>query len=401
MATLLLIIIYFVFISMGLPDSLLGSSFPAIADNLNIESDIASYVSLVLSSGTIISSLLAPKLIKKIGTKYVVTFSVLLTSIGLLGFSFISEAYQLFLIAIPLGLGGGCIDCALNDYVAIHYKAIHMNWLHCSWGIGTTLSPLIISSFVDPSSHSEGWNKGVLILSIIQFSIFIVFLLSLPIWNKAIKKEEVNLKIKEETKEEVPFKKEFKNPILYFALLGFFLYTAFEYSSGLWISSFFNIEKEFSTDKSALMTSLFYSGIMVGRFISGLISLKVNEKNMIRIGEIFIFTGALFLLIASNLILGIIGVSLIGLGCAPIYPALIKTTQDRFNKEVNQKVISLEMAASYVGNLTLPPLFGIISKVMGNRFYLLPYYLFIIIILMILSNELINFILRKRKANNI
>jgi fucose permease len=287
----LLLIIYLIFISLGLPDSMLGSTFPAIADNLSISPDMSGYIGLVVSGGTIISSLFSDKLIAKFKTKWVVSVSILLTAAGLLAFSFVPAGmtWLFFVVAIPLGLGAGAIDSALNNYVALHYKAIHMNWLHCSWGVGASIGPLIIGSFIDSSNHSAGWEKGVLTISLIQFGIAAVAFATLPLWNKVANKNTLDKK-KEEKKDKptkpVSRRELFKNPIFYLAMIGFFSYCALETTTGSWSGFFFNRARGFSTQESANLTAMFYLGITIGRFICGPISLKLKENIMITCHEI-------------------------------------------------------------------------------------------------------------------
>ena len=398
MSILLLLIIYIAFISLGLPDSMLGSSFPAIAENLNIASDMAGYIALTVSACTIVSSLFSAKLIEKFSTKWVVFVSVLLTATGLVLFSQVKEGYTwlFFLIAVPMGLGAGAIDAALNNYVALHYKAIHMNWLHCSWGIGASIGPMILGSFIDSDKASAGWDKGVLIISIIQFSIALIILISLPLWNKMASKE--SNKPKEEIKQvkKFSYKDLFKNPVFYLSMIGFFGYCALETTTGLWTGSFFSYGKGLSTSKAATLTSVFYLGITVGRFICGPISLKFKEKNMMRIGESILLVGTVLTMIPFNIWFSIIGLSLIGIGCAPIYPAIIRSTPYRFSKEASQKAMGIEMAIAYCGNLSIPPLFGLIAKSLGNNFSILPYMILALLLLMIIVHEIINAILQKR-----
>lgn len=400
MATALLLVIYLIFVSLGLPDSMLGSSFPAIADNLSIRSDMSGYISLVVCVCTILSALLSEKLIKKFKTKRVVSFSILLTAVALILFSLVTKDYvwAFFLIAIPLGLGAGAIDSALNNYVALHYKAIHMNWLHCCWGVGASISPMIIAPFIDSNNQSAGWNKGILVIGIIQLCIAVVAFSTLPLWNK------VALKAKKEEKEEAEVKEEpsrrslFKNPIFYFAMVGFFSYCALETTTGAWAGFFFNQGKGFSTQEAATLDSLFYIGITVGRFICGPISLKLKEKTMMRIGETILLIGAILCLIPVDNMFAIVGVSFIGMGCAPIYPAIIRSTPYRFSKALSQKVMGLEMAIAYCGSLIVSPLYGLVAKSVNN-YLLLPYVVLFFAVVMTVCHEIINLRLNRRGKN--
>lgn len=396
MQILLLIIIYLIFISLGLPDSVLGSSFPAIATNLSIREDMAGYIGLVVSGCTILSSLFSEKLIRRFSTKIVVSFSILLTAGGLICFSLVREntVWAFFLDAILLGLGAGAIDSALNNYVACHYKAIHMNWLHCFWGVGASISPLIIAPFIDSANHSAGWNKGILAIAIIQLCIAAIAFLTLPIWNKAY--PEAKLEKEEEEKITHSKKELFKNPIFYLAMLGFFCYCGLETTSGNWAGFFFQQGKGFSTQDAAKLDSMFYIGITVGRFFCGLISLKIDEKNMMRMGEAILLIGAILSSLPVNPIVSIIGFALIGLGCAPIYPAIIRSTPKRFTKELSLHVMGMQMAIAYCGNLLVSPLFGFFAKKTSN-FVSLPIVVLILASIMVVSHEIIN--VKQRKEN--
>lgn len=394
----LLIIIYVTFMALGLPDSTLGSSFPAIAQNLNVSSNLAGYISPVVSFGTILSSLFCDRLVRRFSTKWVTSVSVLLTAVAMLLYSFVREetVWAFFPIAIVMGLGAGAIDAALNNYVALHYKAIHMNWLHASWGVGTTLSPLIIGAFIDPDRNSAGWNHGLLAVSILLFAVSLLLFLTLPLWDKAKKKEESEEKAEEKDDKPVPYRFFFRNPIFYLAMLGFFCYCALEGTTGLWLSTYLHQEKEIDTALSATLGSTFYIGIMVGRFLSGPLSLKWNEKKMIRLGEVLLFLGVLLSLLPIPGVYASIGFILTGLGCAPIYPAIIRSTPYRFTKKASQRAMGLEMAIAYLGNLLVPPLFALTAKALGENYGILPIFSAILCLLMILSHETINFHLRKR-----
>lgn len=408
MSILLLLVIYLIFISLGLPDSVLGSSFQAISQNLNINVDQAGYIGLVVTIGTIISSSFSDKLISKIGAKWVVSLSILLTVCGLISFSFVKENYTwcFYLCAIPLGLGAGAIDSALNNYVAIHYKAIHMNWLHCSWGIGASVSPFIISSFIDSENNSIGWNKGVRIIAYIQLCIALISFIAMPLWSKAntenkLKKEErvVNLNNK------VSYKDLFKNPVFYLTIFGFFSYCALETTTGFWSGNYFYYTWNLTTSEAARYTSLFYLGITAGRFISGPLSLKINEKWMIRIGETLLLIGSILLLLPFSKYCAIVGMALCGIGCAPIYPAIIKLTPYRFSEELSQKAMGLQMGLAYCGNLIVSPLFGLICRKNSNSFNTLPYITLFFALLMLLLHEISNHLLnirdKKQQAKNI
>ena len=399
MAIILLLLIYLIFISLGLPDSILGSSFPAIAENLSISVDQAGYISMVICVCTIISATFSDKLISKIGTKWTVSISIILTVIGLIIFSFTTNStiWMFYLAALPLGLGAGCIDSALNNYVALHYKAIHMNWLHCCWGIGASTSPLIIGQFIDSANHSSGWNRGVQVVALIQLGICVLSFISIPLWEKVEKNFEKTLEKTEEKLVKTPTPKSlFRNPVFYLAISGFFLYCSFELTCGFWSGNYFYYAWNVDTSKAATLTSLFYIGIAVGRFVCGIISLKVKEKGMIRLGSALLLVGTICMMMPFSIYFGIVGMLLCGLGCSPIYPAIIKMTPYRFSKSLSQKVMGLQMALAYCGNLIVSPLYGFICKQFNNAFFTLPYLVFTLASLMIVVHEVSNAILKKR-----
>lgn len=399
MTILLLVLIYLIFISLGLPDSMLGSSFPAIAENLSISSDQAGYIGLVVTTGTIISSMLSEKLIEKLTTKWVVSISILLTALGLITFSLVKPGYAwcFYLCAIPLGLGAGAIDSALNNYVALHYKAIHMNWLHCSWGVGASISPLIVSPFIDTSNNSSGWNKGVLVVAIVQLAIAVISFISIPLWGK-VKQIEIEENKEEEMVKPVDSRPLYQNPVFYLAILGFFCYCGLETTTGLWSGNYFYYTWHVDSKEAASLTSLFYIGITAGRFVSGPLSLKIKEKAMIRIGETVLVTGLILMMIPVNKYFAIVGVTMCGCGCAPIYPAIIRLTPYRFSRYLSQKVMGLQMAIAYCGNLIVSPLFGLTCRSLGNMFSLLPYVVITLAILMVVAHEISNGILKKRDS---
>lgn len=398
MSILLLLIIYLIFVSLGLPDSVLGSTFPAIAENLGTTPDMAGYIGLVVSFCTIVSSLLSEKLINKFGTRFVVAFSILLTAMGLLCFHWVKGdfVWAFFPIAVLLGLGAGAIDSALNNYVALHYKAIHMNWLHCSWGVGASLSPILIAPFIDSENASAGWEKGILLISLIQFGIAAIAFIALPLWSKAEVKEK--LAEREEKKEDVPSPSKkglAKNPVFLLAMIGFFCYCGLETTSGNWAGFFFQHARGFNTQDAARLDSLFYIGITVGRFLCGFLSLKIKEKNMMRLGEGILLSGALLAALPFSNVLAIVGFLLIGLGCAPIYPAIIRSTPYRFSRSLSQHIMGLEMAIAYCGNIIVSPLYGLIVKTF-DLYWLLPLLVLALALAMTLSHEIINIRLSAR-----
>lgn len=383
MAILLLVVIYLIFISLGLPDSIIGSSWPTINQSLNIPVSSQLYLVITSSICTIISSFFTPKLVKTLKIQWVVTLSILLTSIGLICVSYSNSLLTIVLSMIPLGLGAGAIDSSLNNYVSLHYKSIHMNLLHGFWGVGTFISPLVISSFL---VDTEGWRKGVIILAIIQAIIFIISFSSYKLWSINELEEEK----REEVEENYSYKDAIKEKRVIFGLFIFFTYVAIEQIIGLWSSSlavyYFNIDEKIATQ----WVSLFFIGITLGRFLSGPISLKLNDQNMIRLGESIIFVGFICLyccFLNPYVLPGALFV--LGLGCAPIYPAQVHATQFRFKKELSSNIISLEMVSAYIANLTCAPLFGLLGE--NVSFGYLPLVITILFIFLVISNEMLRF----------
>jgi fucose permease len=381
MATLLLIIIYIAFISLGLPDSILGSAWPIIHMDFNVSISSAGIATMIISGGTIISSFFSEKLIRRYGTGKVTAVSVFMTAAGLLGINLVPGFVWLCLLGIPLGLGAGAVDSALNNFVANNYEAKHMNWLHCFWGVGATSGPLIMSILIEKES---GWRAGYATIGIIQMFLVFCLIISLPLWKRYEKNNEEKILIKNEVS--------LKNLVglkgAKSAFIGFLCYTAVELTTGLWSSSFLVTSKGISPEKVAKWVSLYYMGITIGRLISGFLAMKVNNKNMIRIGQILALSGTCLLLLPIQSVVQMIGLMMIGLGCAPIYPAMLHDTPNRFGKEMSQGIMGIQMAVAYVGSTFVPPLFGLFAGFVG--FQWLPIFLMILIGIMIIASESLN-----------
>lgn len=383
MAALFLIIIYLSFISLGLPDSMLGAAWPVMQPYFGAPLESAGVISMIISFGTVLSSLFTVKLIKKLGTGKVTLISVFLTAASLLGFSFSQNVLLLFALAVPLGLGAGAVDSALNNYVALHYKASHMSWLHCCWGVGAMLGPVIMGGFL---SRGGIWQNGYFTVGIIQLCLAAVLLLSLSMWKSESLHEEKTggsilsaLKVKG-----VPG-----------ALISFFFYCGVELNIGLWGSSFLVTAKGLTEADAASAVSLFFLGITLGRLISGFASYKISSKALIRIGQLTVLGGAVLIALPLSPVVSIIGIAVCGLGCAPIYPCMIHETPARFGKELSASVISLQMAGAYLGNVLMPPLFGFVASKIGISLY--PYFAGVLILLSLLFCELLN--RQTKKAN--
>ena len=372
----LLALIYLAFISLGLPDSLLGSGWPAMHAELNVPVSFMGIVSMVISGGTIVSSLMSDKLTRKLGTRWVTVISVFLTVVALFGFSFSTKFGMLIAFAVPYGLGAGAIDAALNNYIALHYKAKHMSWLHCFWGVGTIVSPFIMGYALTNSV----WNNGYRTVGFIQLVIGIILLITLPVWN-------VNNNGDIREQKSVGLLNALKIKGVPFLLLGFFAYCAAEATSMQWASTYFAQVKGISAERSANFASLFYIGITAGRFISGFITDKLGDRKMIITGTCILICGIIALLIpTASYTAAFAAFIVIGLGCAPIYPCIIHSTPNNFGAENSGAIIGIQMASAYVGSTFIPPLFGLLGNWAG--FEIMPVFLLVFVILMISMTEL-------------
>lgn len=378
MLTILLIIIYIAFISLGLPDAILGSAWPLMHTDLNVPISYAGIATMIVSGGTIISSFFSEKMIRKFGTGKVTTISVLLTATDLLGIYFAPSFIWICLLGIPLGIGAGAVDAALNNFVALHYEAKHMNWLHCFWGIGATSGPFIMSLFL---LNQNGWRIGYATIGIIQAILVICLFISLPLWRQF----ETTQKVEEEDDNGIKIKSLLKIPGAKPTLIAFFCYCAVELTTGLWASSYLVVNDGLAVELAAKWASFYYLGITVGRFIAGFLTMKLTNTQMIRIGQTICIIGAILLVLPITSVFKLIGLIFIGLGCAPIYPAMLHETPNRFGKELSQRLMGIQMATAYVGSTLIPPLFGALSKVLGLQ--MLPYFLLIFLIIMLVSSE--------------
>ena len=384
MASLLLAIIYLAFISLGLPDSLLGSAWPEMHQVLGVELSAMGIVTTLIAVGTVVSSLLSDKLTARFSTQIIVSVSVGLTAIGLLGFSFAPTFATLCLFAIPYGLGAGSIDAALNNYVALHYTSRHMSWLHCFWGVGTVVSPYVMSYAL---GTELGWSGGYRIVGGIQIGILIILLATLPVWKKVGHTASAD-STGEEPRQSVGLIGSLKIKGVPYVLLGFLGYCAAESTVMVWASTYFFEAKSTTEEVAAALGSLFFIGMTVGRFLSGFISNRIGDKNMIRIGLAISAVGVIIIAIPSSLPLAIAGFLLIGLGFAPIYPSIIHSTPNSFGKENSQAIIGIQMAAAYLGATLAPPIFGLVANYVEIR--LLPLYLAIFMMLSLVMLELLN-----------
>lgn len=377
MYLLLLSLIYLAFISLGLPDSLLGAAWPTMQEAYQVPISYMGIISMTISGGTICSSLLSERLTHRFGTKYVTVFSVFLTAIALFGFSLSGSFWLLCIWAVPYGLGAGAIDAALNNYVAIHYTSRHISWLHCFWGVGTIISPYIMSAAL---LHST-WENGYRIVSLIQFAIAIILLSTLSIWK-------VNQKNDNEKDEHslLGLKGALKIRGVPFILIGFLCYCAGESTSMLWASSYLTQARGISKEAAAAFAALFFIGITAGRFAAGFISEKIGDRKMIRLGTTIIIFGIICMsLPVKTDIAALAGLVVIGLGCAPVYPCIIHSTPSHFGSNNSQAIIGIQMASAYMGSTFIPPLFGLIANHISIKLF--PVFLLLFFIMMILMIE--------------
>lgn len=402
MIHLLLAVIYLAFISLGLPDALLGSAWPIMYAEFAVPVSYGGIISMIISVGTIVSSLQSDRLTRKFGAGKVTLVSVAMTAVALLGFSFSHSFGLLCLWAIPYGLGAGSVDAALNNYVALHYASRHMSWLHCMWGVGASVGPYIMGYAL---SGGNNWNAGYRYIAVLQIGLTIILLLSLPLWKertqpmgkevagagentdkteKCIVEEDAPLRLKQILA--IPGAKEI--------MITFFGYCALESTAGLWASSYLVLFAGTSEETAASWAALFYLGITIGRAISGFLTMKLSDTNMIRLGLVLILVGIVFVIVPAGNVTIVLGLLTIGLGCAPIYPCIIHSTPTLFGADKSQAIIGVQMASAYIGSCLMPPIFGWIANHVHIGLY--PVYLFLILVLMFFMHEKL---LKTKKAS--
>ena len=386
MIQLLLPIIYLAFISLGLPDSLLGSAWPSMYPLLGVPVSHAGILSMIISFGTIVSSLNSDRLTRALGAGKVTAISVGMTAAALFGFSVSTQFWMLCLWAVPYGLGAGSVDAALNNYVALHYESRHMSWLHCMWGIGTMVSPMVMGRVL---AGGGPWTAGYRYIALFQIALTAVLFLSLPLWQKRT----------DETAEggtapqALSLGQVFRLPGAKEVMLCFFCYCALETTAGLWASSHLTLTRGVAADTAASFASLFYIGITAGRAACGFLTLKLSDTQMIRLGQgvlavgvaALLAVGVAALLVPGPQLLALAGLVLVGVGCAPIYPSIIHATPDHFGADRSQAVIGIQMASAYVGNLVMPPLFGLLANNITPALF--PFYLLVLLVLMVVMHE--------------
>ena len=380
MFQLLLVIIYLSFISLGLPDSLLGAAWPSMYPQFQVPVSYAGIVSMIIAVGTIISSLQSDRLTRRLGTGRVTAISVGMTAAALFGFSTCHAFWQLCLWAIPYGLGAGSVDASLNNYVALHYESRHMSWLHCMWGVGASAGPYIMGWVM---TGGGSWNAGYRSIALIQIVLTLILVLSLPLWKG--RPSSGDAADAETAEKSLSLKAALGIPGVKEVLLCFFCYCALEQTTGLWASSYLTLQKGVPAGTAAAFGSMFFLGITAGRALSGFLTMKLSDTVMIRMGQGIIACGVVILLLPLGAAVSLIGLVLIGLGCAPIYPCIIHSTPAHFGAARSQAIIGIQMASAYVGTCLMPPLFGLLAE--HSTAALLPGYLGAILVLMLIMHE--------------
>ncbi|CAG9622711.1 MFS transporter [Sutcliffiella rhizosphaerae] len=397
MILLLLIIIYLAFISLGLPDSLLGAAWPVMQQDFGVPLETAGILFMITAGGTIVSSLVSGKVIIQFGTGKVTFFSGFMTASALLGFYFAPSIIWLVVWAILLGLGAGAVDAALNNFVANHYKAHHMSWLHSFWGVGATLGPIIMAQSI---SVQYAWRNGYLTIAVIQFTLAVILLFSLPLWNRVSNNTKIKAKknaedhFEEISPEDTKQVKPMQIKGVKLSLLSFLLYCGVEATVGLWGSSYLVNVKELPAAQAATWVSFYWGGLTIGRFLTGFLTFKMTNRMLIRFGQIIAFVGALLLLLPLPSNVFVAGFIMLGFGLAPIFPCMLHETPSRFGKKHSQTIMGYQMAVAYTGSTFLPLILGIIAS--NTSIVIFPFFIVFYIVMMLLSSEKLNDILRKK-----
>lgn len=377
--TILLVLIYLAFIGLGLPDSLLGAAWPQLRIDIGAPLSGAGMVSMIVTAGTIVSSLASARVIRRFGTGKVTAISTALTAAALLGYAFAPAYWWLCIMAIPLGLGAGAVDAALNNFVALHYKAHHMSWLHCFWGLGATAGPILLSVFL---ARPQGWRTGIRSIGLLQLALVAVLTFSLPLWRKVTEKKEIGSAA---TSEPISNREALRLRGLPAALLTFFCYCGAELSCGLWASSFLVASRGVAPAQAAGWVSLYYAGITAGRFFSGFAMHRLTCPAMIRLGGLTSLAGCVMLVLPLPTVFSAVALVLIGLGCAPVYPCMIHETPARFGEANSQTAMGLQMATAYCGSTLMPPLLGLLAQLVSVTVF--PWFLMILFGLMLVASE--------------
>ena len=361
MATILLVVIYIAFIGLGVPDSLIGSAWPAIHTQLNIPVEAVSVITFLISGCTVLSSMFSAKILNRLGTAKVTAFSTAMTAAALLGYSFVPSFWLMVPLAIVLGLGAGAIDSGLNNYVALHFKASHMNFLHCFYGVGVSLSPYLMSQALS----NVGWRGGYRYAFYVQAAIAILLILSVPLW----KKTSSNGESEEEKDVNLTLLQMAKRSDVRLVWVIMLATNAIEYACGVWGSTYLVEEKGFQTKHGALALTVYYVGMSLGRFFSGLLADKVSTWKRIGIGSAILAPAVVIMLLPLHGVVSVIGLFLIGLGNGSVYPNMIHLTPHNFGKEVSQSIMGSQIAFAYIGVMLAPPMVSLISGTFGIKVY--------------------------------
>lgn len=380
MTQLLLAVIYLSFISLGLPDALLGAAWPTIYEELGAPVSYAGIVSMIIAAGTVLSSLMSDRLTRKLGTGRITAISVAITAAALLGFSVSRSFWQLCLWAIPYGLGAGSVDASINNYVALHYTSRHMSWLHCMWGLGAAAGPYIMGYAL---TTGQDWSLGYRSVGILQIALTMILFLSLPLWKNSAGAEKAA--VPEEETPSLSFPQILKIPGAKEGMISFFCYCALEQTAGLWASSYLVLHKGIASETAAFFASLFFIGITTGRAFSGFLTMKLNDSQMVRLGQGITAIGIAAMLLPAGGALSLLGLILVGLGCAPIYPCMLHSTPTHFGAERSQAIIGGQMASAYVGTCLMPSFFGLIANHISIA--LLPAYLLLLLVFMAVMHQ--------------
>ena len=382
----LLVVIYVAFIGLGVPDSLLGSAWPAVHIELDIPVEAVSVITFIISGCTVLSSMFSAKVLNKIGTARVTAFSTAMTAAALLGFSFASSFYVMIPLAIILGLGAGAIDAGLNNYVALHFKASHMNFLHCFYGVGVSLSPYLMSLAL----KGADWRDGYRYAFFVQAAITVLLIVSIPLWKKTFSGESNE----EECSKNLSLWQMAKMPEIRIVWVIMLMTNAIEYACGVWGSTYLVEEKGFLPEKGAIALTIYYVGMSVGRFLSGLLSDKIATWKRIGIGVAVLAPAIVLMLLPVHGAVTVVGLFLVGLGNGSIYPNLIHLTPHNFGKDASQSVMGSQIAFAYIGVMLSPAMVSIISGVFGIKVY--PVFLAVLYVIMIVFLKLFIRILKKQ-----
>ena len=377
MASLLLPIIYLAFISLGLPDGLLGAAWPSMYPTMGAELSWAGAISMIIAAGTIVSALSSDRLNLRLGTGGVTVCSVGLTAVALIGFSLCRSYWQLCLWAFPYGLGAGSVDASLNNYVSLHYKSRHMSWLHCMWGIGASLGPILMARAL----AGPGWQSGYRVIGLLQIVLTLVLVVSLPLW----KRPDGAADCLDFEPEHRSLPQLIRIPGVPEVLICFFCYCAMESTAGMWAASYCTLARGIDAGTAARWASLFYTGITIGRFFCGFLTIKLNDRGMIRLGQLLIAVGLVLMLLPTGNTTLFLGLITVGLGCAPVFPCIIHETPDNFGRALSMSMTGVQMAAAYTGSCLMPPVFGLLAQHVSPALF--PWFLAVLLVLMTVMSE--------------